>query len=678
MQKVVALVGSCLLVIGVVVPSSASDKYEVFQRTLATFSGSATNLTSLQKSQVEAAVEANPKAEKFICTGIRYYAQPMSVNIMVRKRAKAACEYAKSLNPELSTWFQTKPTMARSFAGKVLLTIKSQSSSEIAQEALNPESSPSEPNPSTPGVPSVANDGKLKIERLPTIVGAMEVGEEILMDLGLWGPLEYRVHPSTGIFICNKYVAGGVSTSLSSDCSLLANYGVPYKLFEALAGRYLVAVLDVQGPDGSVQRVTNHFPNAISKAKTVARSTPTPTPTPTPTTSSPWSQPVISIAPTPTLSGIFHVGNEVTATPGTWTKGVTLGYEWLRNGRPIPGEKNSKYLIRLDDVYADIQVKVFGYLKDANFVSRVSAPKRIELGVLEPIRSPVLSGEPKVRSTLTLDPGDWGPDADLKVSWIIGSTEISRTPNALTRVVGDYDLGKWYYFVVRASKPGYKVSTITGGFRITSPADFSSSPLPAISGNFESGQTLRAELGSWLPSPSSYRFSWYRDGERIGNAVNSIYQVPSANIFDRNPYEIRLKVCASREGFETTCLFSPIYEVRPSAYEPQPLLLVCDDASKWPFGGGCTAGAEARPGKELLASVPIFTGNWGNARVLTNSAVWFRDGASVSEGRSYLLSDVDVGKQITVLVSAVPIDCPAPYDSCPRYSKESSARYVLD
>jgi hypothetical protein len=99
--------------------------YTASQKNLATFSGSATGLTSQQKSQVKAAVEANPNAEKFICTGIRYYSQPMSVNIMVRKRAKAACEYAKELNPSLSTWYQNKPTQARSYAGKVLLTIKS-------------------------------------------------------------------------------------------------------------------------------------------------------------------------------------------------------------------------------------------------------------------------------------------------------------------------------------------------------------------------------------------------------------------------------------------------------------------------------------------------------------------------------------------------------------------------
>jgi len=106
------------------VPAQAGTKYVANQKTLASFSASATGLTALQSSQVKRAVEANAYAEKFICTGIRYFDQAMSVNIIVRKRAKAACDYAKELNPELSTWYQNKPTEARSYAGKVLLTIK--------------------------------------------------------------------------------------------------------------------------------------------------------------------------------------------------------------------------------------------------------------------------------------------------------------------------------------------------------------------------------------------------------------------------------------------------------------------------------------------------------------------------------------------------------------------------
>jgi M6 family metalloprotease-like protein len=159
MRKVIALVSSLLLVVTFATPAqSAGAKYSVYQKTLATFSSSATTLTTQQKAQVKATVEANPAAEKFICTGIRYYDQPMSVNITVRKRAKAACEYAKQLNPFLSTWFQNKPTQARSYAGKVLLTVKS---STFDRSGL-----PRQNEPCTAGAPQVvgiAADGVLRV-----------------------------------------------------------------------------------------------------------------------------------------------------------------------------------------------------------------------------------------------------------------------------------------------------------------------------------------------------------------------------------------------------------------------------------------------------------------------------------------------------------------------------------
>ena len=136
MKKLLALISSLLFVAAFATPAqSAGANYSVYQKTLAAFSSNATGLTSQQKAQVKAAVETNPTAEKFICTGIRYYNQPMSVNITVRKRAKAACDYAKLLNPGLSTWYQNKPTQARSYSGKVLLTVKSPELSLVTNEA---------------------------------------------------------------------------------------------------------------------------------------------------------------------------------------------------------------------------------------------------------------------------------------------------------------------------------------------------------------------------------------------------------------------------------------------------------------------------------------------------------------------------------------------------------------
>jgi len=124
MKRLVVLVAALAVLGAGLVPAQAATKYVVNQKTLATFSSSATTLNSTQRAQVKSAVEANPNAEKFICTGIRLMGRPIEDNITVRKRAKAACEHAKSLNPALSTWFQNKPTYAPSYHGKVLLTIK--------------------------------------------------------------------------------------------------------------------------------------------------------------------------------------------------------------------------------------------------------------------------------------------------------------------------------------------------------------------------------------------------------------------------------------------------------------------------------------------------------------------------------------------------------------------------
>jgi hypothetical protein len=93
-------------------------------RTLSLYSGQATALTSAQKAQITATLAKSDGNTKFICTGIRYFDQPVSENILVRKRAKLACDYAKSLRPDLSYWFQTKTTKARSYNGRVLVVSK--------------------------------------------------------------------------------------------------------------------------------------------------------------------------------------------------------------------------------------------------------------------------------------------------------------------------------------------------------------------------------------------------------------------------------------------------------------------------------------------------------------------------------------------------------------------------
>ena len=123
MKKLLALIAAIGIVSSFATPAVSDYQTSATQRTLSAFSGSVTSLSASQRAEIRRVVESNPSAEKFICTGIRFESAPRSENITVRKRAKAACDYAKQLNPNLSTWYQNKPTSARSYAGKVLLTV---------------------------------------------------------------------------------------------------------------------------------------------------------------------------------------------------------------------------------------------------------------------------------------------------------------------------------------------------------------------------------------------------------------------------------------------------------------------------------------------------------------------------------------------------------------------------
>jgi hypothetical protein len=87
------------------------------------FIGKAFNLTAAQKVAIREILKGST-ATKFLCTAIRLTGGPASQNILYLKRAKAVCAYAKTQRPTLSTWYQSKQTKVKSYAGKVLMGLR--------------------------------------------------------------------------------------------------------------------------------------------------------------------------------------------------------------------------------------------------------------------------------------------------------------------------------------------------------------------------------------------------------------------------------------------------------------------------------------------------------------------------------------------------------------------------
>lgn len=72
--------------------------------------------------------QRDSEVTKFICTGIYREGASSGEKLSARKKAKLACESAKDFdsdpNSQVSFFYQTKPTKAASYVGKVLVTVK--------------------------------------------------------------------------------------------------------------------------------------------------------------------------------------------------------------------------------------------------------------------------------------------------------------------------------------------------------------------------------------------------------------------------------------------------------------------------------------------------------------------------------------------------------------------------
>lgn len=151
---------------------------------------------------------------------------------------------------------------------------------------------------------------------------------------------------------------------------------------------------------------------------------------------------------------------------------------------------------------------------------------------------------------------------------------------------------------------------------------------PTITGTVKAGSTLKANPGSWTPSPATHSFQWLRDGKAISGATASGYKVSTTDRGKR----IAVRVVARHTGFSTTSATSPSVTV-PKAYTKAPTPKIT---------------GTARAGYTLKTSV----GSW-SPKPTAYGYQWYRNGTKITGATkySYKLTRSDRGKKITVKVT---------------------------
>ncbi|WP_308287726.1 carboxypeptidase regulatory-like domain-containing protein [Cryobacterium sp. 1639] len=437
---------------------------------------------------------------------------------------------------------------------------------------------------------TAAITGLLTSTPVPTITGAVEVGQTLTSTSGTWAPAP--------VALSYQWLRG--STPIDGATA------ATYKPVTADAG----STLSVTVTGTKAGYITVPKSSAATAVVTGG---------------------ILTATPVPTIAGTTTVGQTLTATAGTWAPApVTLGYQWLRAGTAISGATTSSYTLTTADAGQTLTVRVTGTKAGFTTVSSTSTATAAIAQLLTATPTPTITGTAKLGQTLTAKPGTWTPaTVTLKYQWARNGTAISGATTAIYKPV-TADAGATLTVTVTGTKSGYITATktsaatamVTGGVLTTAPA-------PTLTGTTTVGQTLTAKAGTWAPATVTLSYQWLRSGAVISGATASSYKLVAADAGKA----ITVKVTGTKPGFTTVAKTSAatVAISKPLTATPTP-----------------TIAGTVKVGQTLTAK----PGTWAPATV-TLKYQWLRAGKAISgaTASTYKLVAADAGTTLTVTVT---------------------------
>ncbi|UUP12810.1 carboxypeptidase-like regulatory domain-containing protein [Aeromicrobium wangtongii] len=263
----------------------------------------------------------------------------------------------------------------------------------------------------------------------PTITGTPEVGQQLTANPGTWGP--------AGVKLAYQWFANGTPIQGATQATYTPSIDDATKAITV--------------------RVTGTLANHTTTVKTSAATAPVATP--------PVVAPVVTGA-APVISGTPRSGSTLVASPGAWgPAGVSVAYQWLANGAPIPGATGAQ--LRLTNAQAGkrITVTTTGSLPGAAPVTTTSAATSAVKGVLTP-KKVSITGTAKVGKKLRAKTSSWGPSpVRSSYTWYRNGKRIPGQTKS-TYTLRKADAGKRITVRITRTKSNYvsakKVSAKTG------------------------------------------------------------------------------------------------------------------------------------------------------------------------------------------------------------------------
>jgi hypothetical protein len=346
----------------------------------------------------------------------------------------------------------------------------------------------------------------------------------------------------------------------------------------------------------------------------------------------------VNVAPLTTsapasIAGSGQVTTVLQGTSPTWNQsGVTETYQWLRNGLAISGQTTLAYTVTSADLNKTLTLRVTGSKSGYTNTSVTSnGITGVPLPSLTISASVTIAGTGELGSTLQGTGPSWDqPGAVSAFQWLRDGSAIPGQTE-LTYTVAAADVGRVLSLRATGSKSGYTDTVVTsnGITGVPHPSLTTSSPV-AIAGSGQVGSTLQATPPGWTQDGVTSTYQWLRDGSAIAGQSGPTYTVTPTDLGRM----LSVRVTGSKSGWSDTVVdSSPI----TATAGPAPVASVAPGITGTPKVGS------------TLSATP---GTWTHPAAFAYQ--WRRNGAAIpgATGASYALAAVDVGRQITVLVTA--------------------------
>ncbi|WP_157237338.1 S8 family serine peptidase [Promicromonospora sukumoe] len=233
-------------------------------------------------------------------------------------------------------------------------------------------------------------------------------------------------------------------------------------------------------------------------------------------------------ATTPTIDGTVRVGSTLRALAGSWTSGARFTYQWYADGAAISGATGFSFTPTASQRGKKLTVRLNGSRAGYTAATRTSAATAaVATGVISQ-SAPVIVGPATPGATLSVSrPQSTPAPSTVTYRWRLDGTAIRGATRSTLTMRSEWK-GHLITVGVTVSQSGYTTKAVTTP-SVRVGGKYSKSPNPVISGTQRVGSTLTATRGTWSPTPSSFSYQWYANGQPISGATASKYTLTGSD-----------------------------------------------------------------------------------------------------------------------------------------------------